>query len=109
LRLSIPLYVLRGEGLKIKSKPHPEENPEDAPQPDDTERGKITSDWGALENAFKNLPADKQTESMIESFIQCDPSRIDRNLLKTGWIITDKDTLILNMAAIMSLPEFQLI
>jgi len=109
LRLSIPLYIIRGEGLIIKTKPHPEENPDDTPKDADAERGKITSDWTALENTFKNLPGDKQAESMIESFIQCDDSRIDRNLIKTGWMNTDKDTLTLNIAAIMSLPEFQLI
>jgi len=109
LRLSIPLYIIRGEGLKIKSKPHPEENPDDAPQDADAERGKIISDWTALDNAFKNLPVDKQTESMLEYFIQCDTSRIDRNLIKLNWATTDKDNLTLNMAAIMSLPEFQLI
>jgi len=46
---------------------------------------------------------------MLEYFIQCDTSRIDRNLLKTAWTDSDKDNLILSMAAIMSLPEFQLI
>lgn len=109
LRLSIPFYVIRGEGLVIKSKPHPEENPDDTPQNADADRGKINSDWTALDNAFKNLPADTQLESMLEYFIQCDKSRIDRNLLKINWANTDKDNLTLSMAAIMSLPEFQLI
>jgi uncharacterized protein (DUF1800 family) len=109
LRLSIPLYVIRGEGLVLKSKPHPEEDPDATQQDPDAERGKITSDWTSLGNSFKNLPQDKQIESMLDSFIQCDTSRIDRNLIKTSWAVTDKDTLTLNMAAIMSLPEFQLI
>ena len=109
LRLSIPMYIIKGEGLIVKAKPHPEESPDDAPKDEDADRGKINSDWTVLENVFKNIPGDKQTESMIEYFIQCDASRIDRNLIKTGWVTSDKDTLVLNMAAIMSLPEFQLI
>ncbi len=116
LRLSMPFYIIRGEGIKIKSKPHFEENPEDAPPPNE-ERGKIESDWTALNSAFKNLPAESQMESMLEYFIQCNTSRIDINLLKTSWTNSDKpaltgtggDNLTLSMAAIMSLPEFQLI
>jgi uncharacterized protein (DUF1800 family) len=108
LRLSMPMYIIKGVGLKIKAKPHFEENPDDAP-PEDTDRGKIESDWTALNSAFKNLPAETQMESMLEYFIQCDTSRIDRNLLKTTWTDSDKDNLTLSMAAIMSLPEFQLI
>ena len=104
LRLSIPMYIIKGEGLIVKAKPHPEESPDDAPKDEDADRGKINSDWTVLENVFKNIPGDKQTESMIEYFIQCDASRIDRNLIKTGWVTSDKDTLVLNMAAIMSLP-----
>ncbi len=107
LRLSMPMYIIRGVGLKIKAKPHFEENPEDMPPED--ERGKIESDWTALDNAFKNLPAESQMDSMLEYFIQCDTSRIDRNLLKTTWTDSDKDNLTLSMAAIMTLPEFQLI
>ena len=109
LRLSIPSYVIKGEGFVIKAKPHPEENPDDTAPDPDADRGKISSDWTALENAFKNSSEDKQTENMLEYFIQCDPSRIDKSLIKTSWAVTDKDTLALNMAAIMSLPEFQLI
>lgn len=109
LRLSIPMYVIRGEGLKIKPKPHPEDDPGDTPRDDNTDRGKITSDWTALDNAFKDTTGDSQIESMIEYFIQCDTSRIDRNLVKINWADTDKDNLTLSMAAIMSLPEFQLI
>ncbi len=108
LRLSIPFYVIRGEGLLIKSKPHAEENPDDIPT-EESERGKIDSDWTALGNAFKNMPPDTQMEKMLDYFIQCDTSRIDRNNLKINWGNTDKDNLTLSMAAIMSLPEFQLI
>lgn len=109
LRLSMPMYILKGEGLIVKAKPHPEENPDDMAKEDDSQRGKITSDWTDLDNAFKDIPANKQMESMLEYFIQCDTSRIDRNLLKTSWTNSDKDNLTLSMAAIMSLPEFQLI
>jgi len=109
LRLSIPLYVIRGEGIILKAKPHPEETPDDMPKDEDAERGKITSDWSDLTNAFKDLSGDKQMESMLDYFIQCDTSRIDRNLLKTSWTNSDKDNLTLSIAAIMSLPEFQLI
>jgi hypothetical protein len=109
LRLSIPFYIIRGEGLILKSKPHPEEDPDDTKQDADGERGKIDSDWTDLNNAFKDLPPEKQMDSMLEYFIQCDPSRIDRNLLKTNWTNSDKDNLTLSIAAIMSLPEFQLI
>jgi hypothetical protein len=109
LRLSIPLYVIKGEGVILKSKPHPEETPDDAVQDADKDRGKITSDWSDLTNAFKDLPADKQMDNMLEYFIQCDTSRINKDLLKTNWTTSDKDNLTLSIAAIMSLPEFQLI
>jgi uncharacterized protein (DUF1800 family) len=109
LRLSIPFYVIRGKGLIIKSKPHAEENPEDEQPQEDNERGKIDSDWTVLDSAFKNLPPETQMESMLEYFIQCDISRIDRSLLNIIWGNSDKDNLTLSMAAIMTLPEFQLI
>ncbi|HTB30466.1 MAG TPA: DUF1800 domain-containing protein [Bacteroidia bacterium] len=109
LRLSIPLYVIRGEGLILKAKPHPEETPDETVPETDGERGKITSDWNDLNSAFKDIPAEKQMDVMLEYFIQCDTSRIDRNLLKTSWTNSDKDNLTLSIAAIMSLPEFQLI
>ena len=107
LRLSMPLYVLRGEGMKIKSKPHFEENPDDSPPAD--ERGKINSDWSILDNTFKAVAPNKQIESMLDYLIQCDASRIDRTLLKLNWTDSDKDNLTLSIAAVMSLPEFQLI
>src|SRR6185312_654661 len=107
LRLSIPEYVLRGEGMVIKVKPHPEEAPEDKPQ--NADKGVISSDWSNLSNAFMNLPSNTQLESMLNYFIQCDTYRIDRNLIKMSWGNKNVDSLTLNMAAIMSLPEFQLI
>jgi uncharacterized protein (DUF1800 family) len=109
LRLSIPQYVLRGEGLQIKVKPHPEEAPDDKPQDANADKGLISSDWTALTTAFQNLPGNTQQESMLNYFIQCDTSRIDRNLIKMSWGNKNVDSLTLQMAAIMSLPEFQLI
>ncbi len=110
LRLTIPMYVIKGEGMIVKAKPHPEENPNDMQQEDENAgRGKITADWTALNTAFSNVPEDVRTEKMLDYFIQCDTSRIDRNLLKINWAKTDTNNLTLSMAAIMSLPEFQLI
>lgn len=116
LRLSIPRYIIRGEGLKIKSKPHFEENPDDISPENEKDIGKIESDWSSLNGSFNILPADTQLESMMESFIQCDTSRIDRNLINDspkmqfwGEGTIHRDEVTLKIAAIMSLPEFQLI
>jgi hypothetical protein len=109
LRLSIPQYVLRGEGMVIRVKPHPEEAPESKSQDANADKGIIYSDWSNLNTAFMNLPDDTQQETMLSYFIQCDTSRIDRTLIKMSWGNKSTDSLTLSMAAIMSLPEFQLI
>lgn len=109
LRLSIPIYVIRGEGLIVKVKPHPEENPDDKPQNAETDKGIISANWTVLNDAFQDLPDETQLEIMLEYFIQCDASRIDRKLVKTHWANTNADNLELTIGAIMSLPEFQLI
>jgi uncharacterized protein (DUF1800 family) len=107
IRLSIPQYIVKGTPLKLKSKPHFEENPDEVVKT--IENDKVESDWNELLAAFSNVEDEKLHDALFESFIQCNPDNINRDMLVAE---ADKPRIkrrIQTMANIMSLPEFQLI
>jgi len=108
IRLSIPQYILTNAAMELQSKPAYEEAPLDGYHK--KEIGKIKSDWSKLTNSFKNHSADELETVLLESFIQCDAGRIDRELVMRNTDNSTDDKKIISMVAnIMSLPEFQLI
>jgi uncharacterized protein (DUF1800 family) len=107
LRLSIPQYIVNGTPIKLKSKPHFEENPDE--QVETIENDKVESDWKELIAAFGNVSEEKLTDTLFENFIQCGPKNIDKEVVKVNANLSKDKRLVQTMANVMSLPEFQLI
>ena len=94
--------------MEVQSKPAFEEAPVDGYRKKDI--GKIKSDWNKLVNNFKNHSNEELENTLVANFIQCDASRIDKDLLKRNTDNSSEERRIVSLAAnIMSLPEFQLI
>jgi uncharacterized protein (DUF1800 family) len=107
IRLSIPQYIVKGSAIELKAKPAFEENPEEGVET--IENDKVESDWKELISAFSTVEDEKLQDALFESFIQCNPKNINRDMLAAE---ADKPRIkrrIQTMANIMSLPEFQLI
>ena len=108
LRLNMPHSILNNSGMDVQAKPAFEEDPLESYR--EKKIGVIKSDWTAFANNFINQPKEKQLDDLLESLIQCDKSRIRKDLIETNIDNSSEEKRITGMAAnIMSLPEFQLI
>jgi len=108
LRLNMPHSILNNSGMDVQAKPAFEEDPLESYRK--KKIGVIKSDWTAFANNFIHQPKEKQLDDLLESLIQCDKSRIKKDLIEANIDNSSDEKRIISMAAnIMSLPEFQLI
>jgi len=108
LRLSLPQAMLNGSPLGLKSKPAFEEPPEE--RINETEAAKTESDWNALADFFKNETPEKLPLLLLECFIQCNPRTVNADLINMANAgLSNENTIIREIANVMTLPEFQLI
>src|ERR1035437_1213094 len=108
LRLNMPHSILNNSGMDVQAKPAFEEDPLESFR--EKKIGVIKSDWIAFASNFIHQPKEKQLDDLLESLIQCDKSRIRKDLIEKNIDDSTEEKRITGMAAnIMSLPEFQLI
>lgn len=74
------------------------------------EKAIVKTEWSSLVDHFASVPDDKLTEAVIAFLIQSPDDRIDRELIAQ---VTDKSSrsrrVITTIAAVMQMPEFQII
>lgn len=105
-RLNLPVSIVEKGTVSINRRPAFEE--ENTGKQDDEKKIDIRSDWTDLITYFRNTT--KLTDEVIRYFIQCPTDRIDRKVIDS---VIDNSTpdrrIITTVAAVMRLPEFQLI
>jgi uncharacterized protein (DUF1800 family) len=105
-RLNLPLYIVEKGSVSINRRPAFEE--ENTGKREEEKKIDIRSDWTTVIDYFRN--STQLTEDVIRYFIQCPTDRIDRKALED---VVDTSTadrrIITTVAAVMRLPEFQLI
>jgi hypothetical protein len=104
--LNLPVSIVDKGTVGINRRPAFEE--ENTGKQDDEKKIDIRSNWTDVISYFQNTT--KLTDDVIRYFIQCPTDRIDRKLIES---VVDRSTaerrIITTVAAVMRLPEFQLI
>jgi len=109
LRLSLPQYLVQGLALELQSRPAFEAPPKENKDTDSSPVPAL-SDWKPLADFFKNETAGHLPESLMDHFIQCNPQFMNKESFSVqGLNASSEKSVILALANIMSLPEFQLI
>lgn len=105
IRLSIPKAMIDGSALRLNAKPHFEEREEKK-----AKDVKILANWKKLVDQLAAVADEDIEQELMAALIQSPDDRIDRQLLRS---VTDRSTrnkrIVSTAAAIMSMPEFQLI
>jgi uncharacterized protein (DUF1800 family) len=74
------------------------------------EKAKVKTDWSQLVDHFAEVPEDKLTETVIAFLIQSPDKQIDRGLISKVVDTSSRSRrVITTIAAVMQMPEFQII
>jgi hypothetical protein len=108
-RLNIPATIINSNAIKLNKRPAFEEkNRGEKPQKD--QQVAVKSDWGTMVNYFKDVPAEQLTDEVIQFFITAPTLRISKEMIEQHVdTSTPQRRIITTIAAVMKLPEFQLI
>ncbi|TND07927.1 MAG: hypothetical protein FD123_2735 [Bacteroidetes bacterium] len=105
IRLSIPKAMIDGSALNLNAKPFFEELEEKK-----NKEVKVRANWKKIVDQLAVVPDEDLEEELTAALIQSPAGRIDRELLRS---LVDKSTrnkrVVSTAAALMSMPEFQLI
>jgi uncharacterized protein (DUF1800 family) len=108
-RLNIPATIINSNAIKLNKRPAFEEK-DRGEKPQKDQQVAVKSDWGRMVNYFKDVPAQQLTDEVIQFFITAPTIRISKAMIDQHVdTSTPQRRIITTIAAVMKLPEFQLI